>query len=122
MNLLLILKVEIVVQLGELQDDLYGLRFVISGEAAVLSSLENSVAALEDQVRADRVLASVETLVETLLLGKQHDRAVLLRPARLQAELLDGPLNVTPNVRRVVSVQVDDRLWRGLAAIVNFSC
>ena len=103
-NLLLVVKVEIVVQLGELEHDLDGLRLVITGKAAVLSSLENSVAALEDQVRANWVLPSIETLVETLLLGKQDDRAVLLLPASLLPGLLDGSLDVAPNIRRVVPI------------------
>ena len=104
MNLLLVVKVEIVVQLGELEHDLDGLWLVITGKAAVLSSLENSVAALEDQVRANWVLPSIETLVETLLLGKQDDRAVLLLPASLLPGLLDGSLDVAPNIRRVVPI------------------
>ena len=88
----------------------------------MLSSLENSVAALEDQVRADWVLPSIETLVETLLLGKQDDRAVLLLPASLLAGLLNGSLDVAPNIRRIVPIQVDYCLWRGLATIVNIIC
>ena len=122
MNLLLVVKVEIVVQLSELQDNFNCFWFVISREAAMLSSLKNSVAALEDQVRADWVLTSVKTLIKTLLLGKQDDRAVLLQLACLLAEFLYGSLYVTPNVRRIVPIQVDDCLWRGLAAIVNVSC
>lgn len=104
MDLLLVVKVEIVVKLGELEHHLDGLRFVIARKAAVLSSLENSVAALEDQVRANWVLPSIETLVETLLLGKQDDRAVLLLPSTLLAGLLDGSLDVAPNIRCVVPI------------------
>ena len=65
------MEVEIVVQLGKLQHDLDRLWLVGSGEAPMLLALENSIAALEDEVRADGILRPVQALVPVLLLGQQ---------------------------------------------------
>lgn len=67
-NLVHVFEVDAVVQLGELQNDFDDLGFVVSAEAAVGSPTEDSLAALEDQVRANRVLSLVESLVKWLLL------------------------------------------------------
>ena len=58
-HLHLIMEVEIVVQLGELQDHFDSFRLILTGKTAVLSAFENSIAALEDEVRADWVLCPV---------------------------------------------------------------
>ena len=74
----------------------------------MLLPVENALAALKDEVRADRVLDSIEGLVEGLLLGEQDNGAVVSHLAcRHLSVLLHRPLDVAPDVRRVVPVQVD---------------
>lgn len=73
--LCLIIKVEVVVKLGEFEDDLDCLRLVGSRKASMLLSLEDAVAALENEVWADRVSHAILTLVPLLLLGDEHNRA-----------------------------------------------
>ena len=65
------MEVEIVVQLGKLEHNLDRFRLVGPGEAPMLLALENAVAALEDEVRADGILRPVQALVPVLLLGEQ---------------------------------------------------
>ena len=64
-------------EFGELEDNLDGFRLVISAQAAMLLALEDSVAALEDQVRTDRILFSIQALVKPFLLWQQYNCAVL---------------------------------------------
>jgi len=68
-DLLLILKVEIVVEFRKLQYDLYSLRLVITWKAAMLSAFENSVTAFKDEVWTDWVLCAIQALVKLFLLG-----------------------------------------------------
>ena len=80
----------------------------------MLPAFENSVAALEDEMWADRVLSMVQALIESLLLREEHDGAVVLRQAgsgRSIAALIDSLLNIAPNIRRIVSIEVNDRFW-----------
>ena len=51
----------------------------------MLSAFENSVAALEDQMWADRVLCAIQCLVESLLLRQEHHSAMILRQASIFA-------------------------------------
>jgi len=106
-HLLFVVEVEVVVEFGELQQDLHGLWLVIAGETAMLLSVENALAALEDEVGADGVLRRVQCLVECLLLWKQDYRAAVFR----LASLVHCALDVTPDIGRVVPVQVDYCFW-----------
>ena len=56
-------------EFGEFKYNLDSLGLIISREAAVLTTLENSIAALENKVRANWVLSIVQTLIEAFLLG-----------------------------------------------------
>ena len=67
-DLLLIIEVEMVVKFRKFQHNLYSFRLISAGEAAMLLSLEYSVAALKDKVRADGIFHPVEALVPILLL------------------------------------------------------
>lgn len=87
----------------------------------MLSALENSVAALEDQVGADRILCLIQALVEALLLGEEHDCAMVLLQTSFYASLIDCLLNVTPDIRCVVSVEVDNRFWCRVKLLTNSS-
>lgn len=57
-----------VVKFCEFKHNLYSFRLISAGEAAMLLSLEYSVAALKDKVRADGIFHPVEALVPILLL------------------------------------------------------
>ena len=72
------MEVEIVVQLGKLENNLDCFRLVGTREAPMLLALEDSVAALEDEVRADGILRPVQALVPVLLLGQQDYCSELL--------------------------------------------
>ena len=67
-HLFLVFEVDAVVQLGELEDNLDCLRLVGAAETSVRLSAENSLAALEDEMRTDRVFVIVELFREWFLL------------------------------------------------------
>ena len=77
----------------------------------MLLSLEDSVTAFENQVRADRILAPVEILVPIFLLGQKNHRAMIRwLPWNMWAIFLNSTFNVAPDIRRIVPVEVDDGL------------
>ena len=111
MHLVLIVKVKIIVQLCKLQYHFNGFGLVITWKATMLSAFENSVAALEDEVWADWVLLVVQALVKLFLLGEEDYCAILLGQAScgwILATFIYSSLDITPNVRRIVSIEVDD--------------
>ena len=82
-------------------------------------SFENAIAALEDQVRTDGVLLMVEPLVECFLLGQQNYSAVVFGATRRHiTALIDRSLDVAPDVRRVIPVQVNDLFGEGGGELV----
>ena len=109
-------------QFGELEDHFDYLGFVVTAEAPVSSPTKNSFAALEDQVRANRVLRSVKALVIRFLLRQEHYCSVILeRTGRSVAILLYSVDDVSPHVRRIVPVQVNDLLLLRLASLLTVS-
>ena len=67
-NLVHVLEVDSVVQLGKFENDFYHFRLVVAAQTAMGSATEDSFTALEDKVWADWILCSVKCLVEWLLL------------------------------------------------------
>lgn len=67
-HLFLIFEVDAVVQLGKLEDNLDSLRLVGATETSVGLPAENSLTALEDEMRTDRVFVIVELFWEWFLL------------------------------------------------------
>lgn len=82
-HLVLIVKVKVIVQLGEFEDNFDGLGLVVPREATMLPALKNSRATLVDEVGANRVLSLVEALVKALLLGQEDHSTIVLRFASL---------------------------------------
>lgn len=114
-DLVHVFEVDPVVQLCEFEDDFDDFGFVVAAEAAVGSSTEDSFAALEDEVWANRVLRLVESLVEGLLLGQKDYCSVVFQAAwRRVATLLNSVDDVSPDVWRVVTVEVNDLLLLSL--------
>ena len=105
-----IVEVEVVVQLGKLQYHLDGLGLVVSRKTAMLPSFENPIATLEDQVRTDRVFGAVKSFIEGLLLGQKHHCAVVFGLTwGTETALKHCALDVSPDVWRIVTVQIDYR-------------
>lgn len=78
----------------------------------MLFSIENTFAAFKDEVWTDGIFCSVQCLVERLLFWNQDDRAVVFWLAMHGlACQVDCALNIIPDVRRVVPVQIDNRFW-----------
>lgn len=114
------MEVEVVVQLGKLQDHLDGLGLVVARETAMLPSFENAIAALEDQVRTDRIFPAVKSLIESLLLGQKNHCAVVLRlTLTTETALKHSTLDVSPHVGRIVTVKIDYRFGQRLTAEVR---
>lgn len=67
-HLFLVFEVDAIVQLGELEDYLDCLRLVGAAETSVRLPAENTLAALEDEMRTDRVFVIVELFWEWFLL------------------------------------------------------
>lgn len=67
MNLVEVVKVESIVQLGKLKNHIDDFGLIRRVETAVLLPVENTFAALVDQMRTDRVLPRVECFVPHLL-------------------------------------------------------
>ena len=83
-------------------------------------AVEDSLAALVDEVRTDRVDLLKLRLVPLLLLGQQHDRPVVPWSARGGiAAHVNGLDDIIPHVRGVVPVQVNDllRVWSNVLII-----
>ena len=77
----------------------------------MLLSFENAIAALEDKVWTDGVLLSIKRLVKCFLLRQQdYSTVVFLTARRHITALIYGSLDITPDVRCVVPVQVNDLL------------
>jgi len=109
LHLLHVTEVSPIVKLCKLEHNLDYLRFVVSRETAVSLAVKNTLAALENEVGANRVLRAVQAEVEGLLLGQQNDSSVVVLFARGSvAVLFNGSLDVGPYIRRVVPVQVND--------------
>ena len=84
----------------------------------MLFAVENSFTAFIDQMWANWVLSLVECLVEGLLLGKQDHSPEVWQLTRSSVTIfLDGPLNVVPNVRGVISVEINDSLGKILNSL-----
>ena len=66
---------------------------------------------------ADRVLCVIQCLVKSLLLRQEHHSAMILRQASIFAWLFDCSLDITPDVRCIIPVEVDDGLWGRVALI-----
>jgi len=78
----------------------------------MLFALENSVAAFKNEVRADWVLASVHSLVPFFLFGQKYYGAMFRGRARdFITILIYSTLDITPNVRCIVPIEVNNRLW-----------
>ena len=107
-DLLLVVEIEPVVELGELEHNLYGLWLVRSREAAMFFALEYPLAALVDQVWTNRIESVVERLVPDFLLREQHycSEASFLAWGNITV-FLHSFLDVSPNVGSIVSVQID---------------
>lgn len=107
-DLLHVLEVKAIVQLGKLEDHIDHLRLVGTVQATVLLPVEDALAALEDQVGANWVLCAVESRVPWLLLRQKHNCGVVLAASGVR--IYNGVTDVAPNIGRIVSVEVDNRL------------
>jgi hypothetical protein len=103
-----LVKVKAIVEFRKLKDDINHFWLVGTIEAAMLSPIENALAALVDQVWANWVHSVVSRGVPLLLLGQQQHRAVVLGLACVA--LLNGVSDVAPNVRSVVPIQENNCL------------
>ena len=76
----------------------------------MLLPLKDAIAALKDEVRADRISHAIPRLVPRFLLWYQHNRAevVLLTRSIGHGRLIHCAFDVAPNIRCVVAVEVDD--------------
>lgn len=106
-------EVAAVVQASELENNLDNLWLVLTGEAIVRLPSKDSLDALIDHLRTDRVLGCVRATIKVDMLFRQ-DQNCLVGPDRLLlailVRLLDCLLDVAPHVGRVVTVEVDELL------------
>lgn len=110
LQVLVVIQVATVVQLRELQDHVHHFRFVRARQAVMLLPIEYPLGALIDHLGADRILTVVQRRVEvSVLLRHDQDCLEVLHLLRLVG-CLNGSLDVAPDVRGVVTVQVDELL------------
>ena len=106
-------EVDAVVEASELKDDLDYLRLVLTRETVVRLSTEYSFDTLVNHLRTNGILRCVRVTVKVnVLLGQDKD--CLVRPDRLLlavlVRLLNGLLDIAPDVGGVVTVEVDELL------------
>lgn len=75
LDLVMVVEVEAVVQLGELEDDLDCLGLVRRTQTVVVLPAEDALDALVDEMRADWITLTVQRAVPLLHLWKQNDRS-----------------------------------------------
>lgn len=113
-------EVDAVVEASKFEYDLDDLGLVLAREAVMRLPTENSLDALEDHLRTDRVLRRVRAGIEVDVLLRQ-DEDCLVRLDRLLLAVLvylfNSLLNVAPHVGRVITVEVDELLGEHRLAI-----
>lgn len=77
MHLVHVLKVKSVVQFGKLKDNINYFWFVSAIKASVFFAVENTLAALINEVRTDWVFCSVQRFVPLFLLWQQNNSLVV---------------------------------------------
>ena len=80
----------------------------------MVCAAENAPDALISQVRADRVFRVVEAVIELHHFGKKNNTESLFKCKFVDSltAILDSILDVAPNIRCVIPVKVDNRLFR----------
>ena len=113
----LVLETEPVVKFGKFENYFDGLRLVSSRQTPMLFPTEDSFAALENKMWTNWVLFAVLSHIPIVLLFGQKDNCaeiafkVLLTLFGVVAQ--NGVPYVSPNVWRVVSVQIHDSFCEG---------
>ena len=117
-NLLLVVEIGAIMKFSEFKNHFYSFGLVFSGQTSVLFAVENSLAAFVDQMWTDWVLCPVQGPIEVLLLGKEDDSAEVGEFAGLRVTVfLHGALDVIPDIRGVIAVEVNDRFWQILNSL-----
>ena len=106
-------QVEAVIKFGELEDDLDNLGLASTAQAAVVLSPKNSLDALVNHLRADRVFCQVPLRLEVRVLLRHNENGFEVLGLLGLGGLHDGALDVRPDVRGVIPVQVNDRFVLG---------
>ena len=99
-------------QFSKFEYDFNSFWLVCRRQTTMLFAAKNSFTALKDQMWADRIESIVQCLVPTLLLGqKNHGSEILLLSLSQITVFLDCLFDVSPDIRRIISVEVDYGFW-----------
>ena len=110
-------KIKTIIELGKLEDDLYDFWLAGTREAAVIFSPKNSLDALVDHLRADRVGRLVCWGVKIRMLLRNDQYCFVVLDFTVFTSGHDRFLDVGPNIRSVVPIEVND-LFLVLALIL----
>lgn len=107
---MVVVQVHAVVELGEFEEHFDDLGLVVTAQAVMLGAAEYPLNALVDHFWADRILAVVQAGIERRVLLRQNENSFELLRLLFEICFLDCVLYIGPNVRSVVSIQVNDLL------------
>jgi len=106
-NLIHVFEIKAIVQLSKLKNDVDDLWLIWAVETAVLFSVENALAALEDEVGTNWVFCSVCWFLPRLLFWKQHNCRVVLRPCEPRVRVFDCVSDISPHVWSIVTIEIN---------------
>ena len=104
----MIIKIKVVMQLSELENNFDSFWFVGPRETSMLLTLENSITALVYQMWTDGIFLTILSLVPRLLLWNKDNSDEVFRFVRMViwSELVNSALDVAPNVRCIIPIEV----------------